>query len=140
MPSNNKPAPVEDVQDVSLLLQSVYGVDDRFELEVSGKGKSIELPDGRAIDISPGVHATLRNLDTGESTTVVATGTFHTETLPDGSLVVVATGRNLLFDPEFDGGGLFYTTGRFTFGFDQQGDLVPLSGTGEAVHLIDLLV
>ncbi len=81
-------------------------------LEVSGKGKVIELPGDRVLGLSPDLRVTLTNEDDpANQVTYVITGAFHITTLADGTQVVVATGRNLLFDPS----GMFLTIGRFTF-------------------------
>jgi hypothetical protein len=138
----NRPTPVDQSLDISDLLEAIYGVDDEFQLTLTGKTKTVELPDDRTIILSPGLKATLTNLDTGESVTVSATGSFHEEILPDGTVVTVATGRNILFDPFINNGGpgLVLATGRFTFAVDGDGDLVqPLEGKGQVIDLIDLL-
>ena len=113
-------------------MQGFYGVEDDFQLTLTGKTKDFDLPGDRTVILSPGLKVTLTNLDTGESATVSATGTFHEEKLPDGTVVTtVATGRNVLFDPIE---GLVLATGRFTFGEDE-----PLEGNGQIVDFIDLL-
>ena len=72
-----------------------------MQLELSGKGKVITLPDGRRIITSPGLHVTVTNVETGEQATFNITGTFHeTTNLETGEVTTRITGRNLLFDPE----------------------------------------
>lgn len=63
--------------------------------------------------------------------TYVITGAFHDTVLPNGNLAVVATGRNLIFDPSF---GMFLTIGRFTFLADAEGTpLTRPTGTGRMI-------
>lgn len=101
--------------------------------EVSGKAKLIELPDGRAIAISPGLRVTLANLEERtNSVSYVITGAFHIRELTDGRLVVVATGRNLLFDPSF---GMFLTIGRFTFKVNEDGSTTRPKGEGRMIDV-----
>jgi hypothetical protein len=101
--------------------------------EVSGKAKFIELPDGRAIAISPDLRVTLTNLEErSNSVSYVITGAFHVRELTDGRLVVVATGRNLLFDPSF---GMFLTIGRFTFKVNEDGSTTRPKGEGRMINV-----
>jgi hypothetical protein len=101
--------------------------------EVSGKAKFIELPDGRAIAISPGLRVTLTNLEERtNSVSYVITGAFHIRELADGRLLVVATGRNLLFDPSF---GMFLTIGRFTFKVNEDGSTTRPKGEGRMIDV-----
>jgi hypothetical protein len=101
--------------------------------EVSGKAKFIELPDGRAIAISPGLRVTLTNLEEQtNSVSYVITGAFHIRELADGRLLVVATGRNLLFDPSF---GMFLTIGRFTFKVNEDGSTTRPKGKGRMINV-----
>ena len=101
--------------------------------EVSGKAKFIELPDGRAIAISPGLRVTLTNLEERtNSVSYVITGAFHIRELANGRLLVVATGRNLLFDPSF---GMFLTIGRFTFKVNEEGSTTRPKGKGRMINV-----
>jgi hypothetical protein len=101
--------------------------------EVSGKAKFIDLPGARAIDASPGLRVTLTNVeDPANQVSYVITGAFHETELADGSLAVVATGRNLLFDPSF---GMFLTIGRFTFVVDEEGNLTRPTGKGRMIDV-----
>ncbi len=105
--------------------------------EFSGKAKTIELPDGRFIFTSPGLTATLTNLESGERETVVITGAFHQTTLENGDVVTKVTGRNLLGDPE---AGFVVAVGNFSFAFNAQGELVqPLAGEGRLIDVCELL-
>ena len=101
--------------------------------EVSGKAKFIELPDGRAIAISPGLRVTLTNLEERtNSVSYVITGAFHIRELANGRLLVVATGRNLLFDPSF---GMFLTIGRYTFKVNEDGSTTRPKGEGRMINV-----
>jgi hypothetical protein len=109
-----------------------------MQLDLSGKGKVITLPDGRRILTSPGLHVTVTNVDTGEQATFNITGTFHETTNPEtGEVTTVVTGRNLLFDPE---AGVVLTIGQFTFVFDAEGNLIqPFEGKGQVIDVCALL-
>jgi hypothetical protein len=103
----------------------------------TGKTKTIELPGPRTIITAPKAVATLTNLDNQQQETFGITGAFHQETLTNGDLVTVVTGRNLLFDPI---AGLVLAIGRFSFVFDAQGNLIqPLQGKGQLIDVCDLL-
>jgi hypothetical protein len=109
-----------------------------MQLELSGKGKTIELPDGRRILTSPGLHVTITNLDNGEQATFNITGTLHeTTNLETGDVTTVVTGRNLLFDPE---AGVVLTIGQFTYVFDAKGNLIQaFEGKGQVIDVCELL-
>ncbi len=109
-----------------------------IQLELSGKGKVITLPDGRRILTSPGLHVTVTNVETGEQATFNITGTFHeTTNLETGEVTTVVTGRNLLFDPE---AGVVLTIGNFTYVFDAEGNLIqPFEGNGQVIDVCALL-
>jgi hypothetical protein len=109
-----------------------------MQFDLSGKGKIIELPDGRRILTSPGLHVTITNLDTGEQATFNITGTFHETTNPEtGEVTTRVTGRNLLLDPE---AGTVIAIGNFSYVFDAEGNLVqPLEGEGRLIDVCALL-
>ena len=109
-----------------------------IQLELSGKGKTIELPDGRRILTSPGLFVTVTNVETGEQATLNITGTFHETTNPqNGEVTTVITGRNLLFDPE---AGVVLTIGPFTYVFDAEGNLIQaFEGKGQVIDVCALL-
>jgi hypothetical protein len=104
----------------------VFGV----EISETGKAKTIFLPGNRLIFTSPGVHATLTNLnDPTKQVTLNITGAFHQTTEQDGSVVTMSTGRSLLFDPQ---AGFVLAIGNFSFVFDAGGNLIqPLKGQGQ---------
>ena len=108
----------------------------RFEL--NGKAATITLPGGRFIFTSPGLQATLTNLnDPTKSVTLNITGAMHQVTDQNGDIVTIATGRNLLGDPD---AGLVLAIGSFSFKFDASGNLVqPLAGTGQLVKVCPLI-
>jgi hypothetical protein len=109
-----------------------------IQLELSGKGKLITLPDDRRILTSPGLDVTVTNMDNGEQATFNITGTLHeTTNLETGEVTTVVTGRNLLFDPE---AGVVLTIGNFTYVFDAEGDLIQaFEGEGQVIDVCALL-
>ena len=140
----NKPQPFEATVDISDLLEDLYGRDDlNFEIILSGKTKTVDLPHNRTLDLSPGLTVSFLNLDTGETSGPFnITGPRKTTFHEDGSTDVVVTGHNLNADPFILGGsgGLVFTTGRFTFSFDSNGNLSQsLSGNGLVVDFLDVL-
>jgi hypothetical protein len=72
--------------------------DVRFD--ITGKGSTIFLPGGSFIMTSPGLMATLTNLDAPDhQVTLNVTGSITITQLADGTTEAVMTGRNLFFDP-----------------------------------------
>jgi hypothetical protein len=118
-----------------------------MELKLSGKGKTIVLPDGRRILTSPGLYVTVTNFTNevrGESLTFNVTGSIHGTPRPDDPNVVdyVITGRNLASDPA----GLFLNIGRFTYTLRLDpvtGQVIetvePQQGKGQAIDVCALL-
>lgn len=113
-----------------------------IRLEYSGKAKTIDLPGDRFVFTSPGLTATLTNLDSGKQARLNVTGAFHQSTRENGDVVTVVTGRNLLGDPE---AGFVLAKGRFSYVFDDAvppdgPNLVqPLSGKGTLTDVCGLL-
>jgi len=108
-----------------------------FRVEPSGKAKAIELPGGRMIFLSPGLTWTFTNLDNSKQESFRIPGAFHVDTLDNGDVETVVTGRNILGDPV---AGLVLVIGRFSFVFDAAGNLIqPLQGTGREVGICKLL-
>jgi hypothetical protein len=109
-----------------------------FSLDLNGKGKTIELPDGGFIFTSPGLDVTVTNLDEPENqATFNITGSVHQSTLENGDVETVMTGRNFAIDPE---AGTTVVIGRFTFVFDAEGNLVqPQTGNGQRIDVCELL-
>jgi hypothetical protein len=108
-----------------------------FRVDPAGKSKAIALPDERMIFLSPGLTWTLTNLDTQKQVTFRIPGAFHVDTLENGDVVTVVTGRNILGDPI---AGLVLAMGHFSFVFDNTGTLIqPLQGNGRLLALCELL-
>ena len=109
-----------------------------IQLDLSGKAKTIELPDGSAIMTSPGLFVTVTNLDTPENqVTLNITGTLHETTAENGDVTTRITGRNLPFDPE---AGVNLTIGNFSFVFDAEGNLLQsFEGKGQVIDVCALL-
>lgn len=109
-----------------------------FSLDFSGKGKTIELPDGGFIFTSPGLDVTATNLDEPENqATFNITGSVHQRTLENGDVETVMTGRNFAIDPV---AGTTVVIGRFSFVFDAEGNLVqPQTGNGQRIDVCELL-
>jgi hypothetical protein len=107
-------------------------------IETKGKGGAITLPGGRFIFTSPGLKATLTNLnDPTKSVTLNITGAQHQATDQNGDIVTIATGRNLLGDPD---AGFVLAIGSFSFKFDASDNLVqPLAGTGQLIKVCSLI-
>ena len=110
----------------------------RFSLELSGKGKMIELPSEGVILTSPGLDVTITNLDKPENqATFNITGSVHQSTSENGDVTTVLTGRNFAIDPE---AGTTVVIGRFSFIFDAEGNLVQHQmGTGQRIDVCELL-
>ena len=110
-------------------------------VQLSGKGKAIDLPGGRKIITSPGLNVTLTNPANGNQETFNITGALHQRILENGDVETVATGRGILFDPMVPGlRGLILVIGRFTYVVDQENNLVqPLQSTGQLIDVCALL-
>jgi hypothetical protein len=114
-------------------------------LEFTGKTKTIPLPGNRFITTSPGQNVRVTNADTGEQVTLNITGSNHTTIEPNGDVVAVVTGRNLVGDPKDPPGSedpsfLVLTKGRFSYTFDGDGNLKEeLNGTGSVTDICILL-
>jgi len=147
----DRPSPVEPVgvapprvseaqsrpTDVDITFTAVAFCPFEILFHFTGKGKLIQLPGGRSIATSPGAVATLTNLDNQNQETFGITGAFHVDTLPNGSVVTVSTGRALLFDPF---AGLVLAIGRFSSVFDPSvPSIQPLQGKGKLIDLCELL-
>jgi hypothetical protein len=136
--NGGKPTPVDE-EPIDLDSGAVFGnCDFPVRLEYSGKAKTLQLPGERFIFTSPGLTATLTNLEEpGKQETVVITGAFHRTTLENGDVVTQATGRNLLGDPE---AGFVIAVGNFSYVFDAEGNLVQsLEGEGQLIDVCELL-
>src|ERR687889_436011 len=112
------------------------GCDFPLHVAITGKSKTIELPDGRGIVTAPGQYVTVTNLATGESVRYNITGlTFSSAPDENGIAYFVITGRNLAFDPN----GTFLNIGRFTFALDTNNQdhpiFAPQQGKGQAIDV-----
>jgi len=107
-------------------------------LEATGKTKGIELPGGRFISVNPGFRVTVTNEEEPtHQITYVVTGAAHVTELDSGELLVVFTGRNLLFDPSY---GMLLTMGRFTQVIDlESGAATPPEGKGRVIDVCERL-
>ena len=82
-------------------------------VEVTGKTKTIALPDGSFLLTAPGQRVTLTNLEEPDNqVSFGATGSFRERELENGDLLTVARGRNVLADP---GEGMWLYIGRVEF-------------------------
>ena len=116
-----------------------------LQLELSGKAKTIELPDGGVVGVtsiatSPGLHVTITNVDTPENqATFNITGAFHNsaDTPKPGQVTTVSTGRSLLSDPV---AGTVIAIGNFSFVLNSDGTVAePLEGEGQLIDVCALL-
>jgi len=108
-----------------------------MQLKVSGKTKTIELPDGSLIITSPGLDVTVTNRDNGEQARFSITGSFHQSTNETGQVTTLARGRSLLFDPV---AGTVIASGNFSYVFNADGTLAqPLEGEGQLIDVCALL-
>lgn len=109
-----------------------------FRLQLKGKSGTITLPGGRSILTSPGLHATLTNLNNpANSVDLNISGSSHQSINANHDTVTVVTGRNLMGDPD---AGFVLTIGSFSFVFDAAGNLVqPLAGTGQLIKICPLI-
>jgi hypothetical protein len=108
-----------------------------FSLDLSGKGKTIERPDGGLILTSPSLDVTITNLNNGEQASFNITGSVHQSTLENGNVETVMTGRNFAIDPV---AGTVVAIGRFSFVFDAEGNLIQSHmGNGQRIDVCEHL-
>jgi hypothetical protein len=109
-------------------------------VELRGKAKAIALPGGSTLYTSPGLTATLTNLDDPtKQETLGITGAIRETALENGDVELVFTGRNLVidFDPV---AGFVITAGQFSVAFDAGFNITrPLSGDGQVIDVCMLL-
>lgn len=136
-PNGGAPGDASVTYPPELISQYPGHCDFPMQIDLSGKGKTIELPDGGLILTSPGLDATITNLTNDKQATFNITGSVHHSTLENGDVQTVLTGRNLALDPE---AGTVIAIGRYSFIFDKNGNLVqPLTGEGQLVDVCGLL-
>lgn len=109
-----------------------------LEVELSGKGKMIELPGERTLLTAPGLMVTITNIeDPNQHVTLNITGSYHQTLLDNGNTLTTATGRNIVFGPE---GGILLTQGKFTFIADPFGNTIDvLSTNGQVTDVCQLV-
>jgi hypothetical protein len=130
------PTPVEPGQVEDQIASEICGFP--YLVEATGKLKTLELPGGRMVFMSPGLRGTITNGNTGTTVTLPLTGPLQFNPLPDGGTEVVFTGHNIVGDPE--AGWLVLIIGQFNAIFDAEGGLVQdLTGTGQRIDLCALL-
>jgi hypothetical protein len=139
------PTPV-DTEPIDLDAGAVFGnCDFPVQLQYSGKGKQIELPDGSFIATAPGLKATLTNVENGNQETFSITGSFRVSTDPaTGDVKTVSRGRSLLGDPV---AGFVIASGNYSFIINDQGTtdaaddvlVQPLTGKGKLIDVCEAL-
>ena len=104
----------------------------------TGLGGTIDLGGNRFIFTSPRFQVAVTNLDEpAKSVVLKVPGAFHQSTDPNGNVVTVVTGRNLLGDPE---AGMVLAIGNFSFVLGSGGNLVqPLAGNGQLINVCELI-
>jgi hypothetical protein len=115
-----------------------------LKVEVSGKAKTIVLPDGAVVGVtsigtSPGLDVTVTNVTTGEQATFNITGAFHNsaDTPNPGQVTTVSTGRSLFYDPV---AGTVIAIGNFTIVYNSDFTVAtPLEGEGQLIDVCALL-
>jgi hypothetical protein len=115
-----------------------------LKVEVSGKAKTIVLPDGAVVGVtsigtSPGLDVTVTNEATGEQATFNITGAFHNsaDTPNPGQVTTVSTGRSLFYDPV---AGTVIAIGNFTIVYNSDFTVAtPLEGEGQLIDVCALL-
>jgi len=109
------------------------------EVDFAGKIKDFELPGGRFVLSAPGLSATVINLnDPSRQVTVGVTGQLKVFGQPDGGVIVIGTGRNILTDAVY---GLTLVIGHVSFAFDSDGNLTQglTLQAGQTVSLCSLV-
>jgi len=91
----------------------------------------------KLIGVFPGNTLTLTNLDTGESITLGATGSFQLRVEADGSGSGMVTGQGAWPDgnPITGEPGIWYQNGRVSATFDAEGNTTSIRSTGTLVNL-----
>jgi hypothetical protein len=114
-----------------------------FPVNWTGTGKSsfITLPGDRALVTAPKQTTVVTNLaDPSKSVTLHVEGVLHGTFGPQGELIIVATGRNLLADPIAN--VMVLTIGTFEYIFDLNTGapvLSDLSGEGQVIDICALI-
>ena len=105
-------------------------------VEITGKEKFIEHPNGRLVITAPGESVTMTNLANDKQATEDITGTIRVAVLENGDAELNLTGRSF-FERE---NGLVITVGNWNTTIDLGGnEVVPLHGTGRLIDACALL-
>ena len=131
----------EPVNDVIALPGGVFCAFD-VQATVSGKAKTIELPNGGFIATSPGLNITLTNLsDTSKQASLNITGAIRASTDAAGITTGVTTGRSVFFNASGPLQGIVLTIGRFTFvaTADPTQPVQELQGQGQLIDACGLI-
>jgi hypothetical protein len=147
-PPNGGAPEVVDTGDEPIIVNpdAVRGTCDfPLQLDLSGKAKTIVLPDGAVVGVtsigtSPGLDVTVTNVTTGEQATFNITGAFHNsaDTPKPGQVTTVTTGRSLIIDPV--AGTAVIAIGNFSFVSNPDGTFAePLEGEGQLIDVCALL-
>jgi hypothetical protein len=116
-----------------------------MRLDLSGKAKTIVLPDGAVVGVtsigtSPDLFVTVTNVANGEQATFNITGAFHNsdDTPQPGQVTTVSTGRSLIIDPV---AGTVIAIGNFSFVSNPDGTFAEpfLEGEGQLIDVCALL-
>lgn len=125
---------------------SFCGLPDKtLSAQVTGSQKTLTLPGGLLIFVSPNLRISLTNNSNGTTVSYVVTGTSKVTDLGNGLLYVTSNGKNLLSVPEANGhpAGLFLTTGTVNFVIDISGTEVrevrTFTGSGTVVDVCKVL-
>ena len=91
----------------------------------------------RLLGVFPGQTLTLTNLDTGESISLAAGGSFQLRAEPDGSASAMVTGNGAwpTGNPVTGEAGIWYQSGRVSATFDADGNMTSVKNTGSLVNL-----
>jgi len=91
----------------------------------------------KLLGVFPGNTLTLTNLDTGESITLGATGSFQLRVQPDGSGSAMVTGLGAWPEgnPITGEPGIWYQRGRVSATFDAEGNTTSIRSAGTLVNL-----
>ncbi|HEX5723297.1 MAG TPA: hypothetical protein VFZ06_11195 [Acidimicrobiia bacterium] len=109
---------------------------------LEGKQGAILFED-RAILTSPGLSATLTNLESGSTVALIIPGAFHDTILSDTRIQTKAVGRSILFG-FFDGQpGMFLTMGKIVFQWDVTDplsfDVIESESPGTMIDVCEML-
>jgi hypothetical protein len=109
-----------------------------IRVDAEGEGKTIDLPGNPIffqIQPAPQLRITVTNLDdTSKTATVNATGAFRFVALPDGGILIRASGHNFVYGVPEAGATALATTGPIEITVDANGEIAELDLTGARVR------